>query len=365
MAVFKRRNKDGEEGETWYVDYRDPTGKRVIKAVGPLKKEAEAFLGKVKGAIREGKFFDIKKPSVITFDQLLDAWIEKVRDRKSFQRSTHYLMPVLREFFGNKFLSEFNYKLIEDFRDHRKQTQTMFGRDRKEMSVDDDLKVLKSILNKGVKWSMLEKNPFDKADDLFYNPQSGRTRALTVDEVRKLIEATRPDRRPILIVAIYTGLRKEDLLTLKWQSVDLERGLIMVVERKSGKVRTIVLNKDVWSLLQGLPVRSEYVFPNKDGKPFQDIDRSFHTALKKAGIDRGEGTNKVVWHTLRHTCISLLTEKGADTSMVKSYVAHASEAMTRHYTHLSEEYSRRTADLLNGLCGNNLETISKNDSISA
>ena len=41
MGVFKRRNKDGEEGETWYVDYRDPTGKRIIKAVGPSKREAQ------------------------------------------------------------------------------------------------------------------------------------------------------------------------------------------------------------------------------------------------------------------------------------------------------------------------------------
>ncbi|OGQ13237.1 MAG: hypothetical protein A2026_13960 [Deltaproteobacteria bacterium RBG_19FT_COMBO_46_12] len=46
MGVFKRKNKDGEEGETWYVDYRDPTGKGIIKAVGPSKREAEAFARK-------------------------------------------------------------------------------------------------------------------------------------------------------------------------------------------------------------------------------------------------------------------------------------------------------------------------------
>ena len=58
-----------------------------------------------------------------------------------------------------------------------------------------------------------------------------------------------------------------------------------------------------------------------------------------------------------------MTERGADTTMVKNYVAHASEEMTQHYTHLSREYARRTAEILNGLCkveriyGNNLETI--------
>ena len=77
MGVFKRKNKDGEEGETWYIDYRDPTGKRVIRAIGPKKKDAEAYLGGITNAIREKRFFDIKKASVITFNQLLDAWIKK------------------------------------------------------------------------------------------------------------------------------------------------------------------------------------------------------------------------------------------------------------------------------------------------
>ena len=57
------------------------------------------------------------------------------------------------------------------------------------------------------------------------------------------------------------------------------------------------------------------------------------------------------------------SSRGADTTMVKNYAAHASEEMTERYTHLSQEYARKTADILNGLCrvegvfGNNLETI--------
>jgi hypothetical protein len=55
MGVFKRKNKDGEEGETWYVDYRGPTGKRIIKAkaVGPSKREAQDYPGKIKSSTRE------------------------------------------------------------------------------------------------------------------------------------------------------------------------------------------------------------------------------------------------------------------------------------------------------------------------
>lgn len=104
------------------------------------------------------------------------------------------------------------------------------------------------------------------------------------------------------------------------------------------------------ALVKSLPVKGEYVFPGKNGKPFKDVKRSFQKALKDAGIEQSEDPRrKVVFHTLRHTCISLLTERGADTTMVKNYVGHASEEMTERYTHLSEEYARRTADILNGV----------------
>ena len=140
-----------------------------------------------------------------------------------------------------------------------------------------------------------------------------------------------------------------------WKDVDLERGLIHLVEAKTGKTRNIVLNRDMIALLHSLPVKGEYAFPNRNGKPFVDIRKPFEKALKKAGIKQGKDRKeKIVFHSLRHSCISLLTEKGADTMAVKNYVAHADEKMTAHYTHLSEEYARRTSELLSGLCGVNL-----------
>jgi len=260
-------------------------------------------------------------------------------------------------------LSEINYKTLENFRDQRKKTPTQHDGERSNRTVNIEMEFLRRIFNKAVKWEMLERNPFDVGEDLFYKDTIKRERALTEDEVKRLIDACPGYLKPIVITAIYTGLRKGDILSLKWKDVDLERGLIRLLEQKTGKTRNIVLNSDMKSLLQSLPVRGEYVFPNKHGKPFKDIKRSFQTALKDAGIEqRKDRREKVVFHTLRHTCISLLTEKGADTTMVKNYVAHASEEMTERYTHLSEEYARRTADILNGLFevsklhGNKMET---------
>ena len=376
MGVFKRRNKTGEEGETWYVDYRDPTRKRIIKAIGPKKREAEDYLGKMKASIREGRYFDIKKENRTTFDELLDRYIEKVKGTKYFETSIKYftgdnekgeqeIKGVLRKHFTGRMLSEIDYKALEDFRDRRKENPTQYGTPRSERTVNLEMGLLRHMFRKGVKWGMIEKNPFENGEDLFYKTRNKRERALTEDEVKKLVEACPPYLKGIAITGVYTGLRKGDILNLKWQNIDLEKGVIRLIEAKTKKTRVIVLNEDMKKLLQILPVKGEYLFPNKHGKPFRDIKRSFETALKGAGKQGTTRQDKIVFHSLRHTCISLLQEKGADTTAVKNYVEHASEEMTRRYTDLSEEYARRTASILDGICGvdsldrNKMETIGK------
>jgi integrase len=370
MGVFKRKNKDGIESEKWYVDYRDPNGKRIIKAVGP-KKDAEAYLGGIKKDIRDGRFFDVKVENKTTFKELLDAYVDKVKEQRFYQTSVSYFIPVLEKYFEGKMLSEIDYKALEDFRDKRKKTPTQHKTDRSERTVNIEMSILRRMFRKGVKWEMLEKNPFDNADDLFYKETNRRERALTEDEVKRLIDACPKYLKPIVIAGVLTGLRKSDIFNLKWRDIDLKKGLIQLEEAKTGKTRNIVLNSDMITLLQSLPVKCQYVFPNKHGKPFTDIKRSFEASLKKAGIEQSDDRRrKIVFHTLRHTCVSLLTERGADTTAVKNYVAHASEEMTKHYTHLSEEYARRTAEILNGLCGvipvhgNNLETLAKNEKMA-
>ena len=376
MGVFKRKNRNGVKGDTWYVDYYDPRGRRVIKAIGPSKREAEAYLGKIKSSIREKRFFDIKRESKVTFDELLGQYIPKVQDQKFYQNSLCYTIPVLRAYFGEKFLSEIDYKMLEDFRDGRKKTPTQHHTERSKRTVNIEMAFLRRIFKKALRWRMLERSPFEQGEDLFYKNTIRRERALTEDEVKRLIEACpakacNGNLKPMVITAIYTGLRKSDIFNLEWRSVDLEKGLIRLVEAKTGKTRNIVLNRDMIILLQSLPVKGKYIFPNRNGKPFRDVKKSFLKALKKAGISQSEDRRqKIVFHTLRHTCVSLLTERGADTTMVKNYVAHASEEMTNHYTHLSAEYARKTAKILNGVCrvisisGNNLETYNEKERAS-
>jgi integrase len=342
----------GKKGQAYGIDYYGD-GKRHRELIGPKLDDARAKLEEMRQVVKKGKYRGMMMREKIIFDELLDEYIKKVQDQRFFKNSLSYFIPILRKHFGGKLLSEIDYKTLEDFRDLRKNTPIKFkykeGRPRSERTVDIEMSVLRKMFKRAFMWEWIERNPFDRGEGLFYKKTGKRERALTPEEMAKLIDGASPEFKPILLTAILTGLRKSDILGLRWEDIDLDKGQISLVEKKTGKSRIIHLGQDMTTLFHKLPVRGRYVFPGRKEGPLKNIEHPFETALRKSGIDPGEGYKKVVFHTLRHSCVSQLVEMGADSSMVRNYVNHASPQMTEHYTHLSEEFRRRTGQLLDGL----------------
>ncbi len=98
-------------------------------------------------------------------------------------------------------------------------------------------------------------------------------------------------------------MRKGDIFRLRWSEIDLKKGPIILVEQKTAKTRIINLSNDAMTVIRNLPVKGEHVFPGRAGKPLTDVKRSFARAVRDSGIDPGKGLNKVVFHTLRHSCV--------------------------------------------------------------
>jgi integrase len=339
----------GERGTAYGIDYYDADGKRVKKVTGSLLGDAQEKLANMRNMKRKGTYRAFIEARKKTFNALLDAYIEKVQDQKFFQNSIRYFIPVLRGKFNNWLLSEIGYKELEDFRNERKKVPTQYGRPRGERTLDIEMSVLRKMFKKAFQWNWIEQNPFDRGDDLFSKKTGKRERALTPIEARQLIDASSEKIKPIILVALLTGLRKNDIFCLRWTDIDFDKARITLTEEKTKKTRTIHLSEDMITLFQSLAVKGELVFPGRKGKALTNVDKSFKKAVKGSGLDPGKGSQKIVFHTLRHSCISQLIERGADTLMVKNYVNHASTQMTERYAHLSEEYQRRTAELLDGL----------------
>jgi hypothetical protein len=161
MATIRKRTN--RKGTIWQIDYYDPQGKRVMKCF-PLKKDAEAYLGKVQAAKREGRYhdvFDVKKETYLTFNELAERYVENFKGQRSFEGFKRHVVKDLREVFGSRRLSEITYLDLETYRNRRKATETKAGKIRTDASVNRDMAIIGHILSKAVEWGMLEVSPFN------------------------------------------------------------------------------------------------------------------------------------------------------------------------------------------------------------
>ena len=274
---------------------------------------------------------------------------------------------IIKDFFGEKRLYQISPLDVESYKKQRKETPTRAKKPRSDVAVNRRLETLRHIFNKAVEWGMMEKNLFDKFRDLiFYKEDENRVRYLTEDEIKRLFavleEKPKKKRKPlseeepkrkinpsylknIVKAALLTGLRRGDILNLKWSDVDLEKGVLFFNEQKKRNKRRIkVLNSDMIELLKSIPrEESETIFNGPDGKPLKDVKRSFRTALKRAGI------KDFHFHDLRHTSASYLIMRGASLKSVQQQLGHTTLKMTERYAHLSDQFQRDEVNRLNGL----------------
>ncbi len=143
-------------------------------------------------------------------------------------------------------------------------------------------------------------------------------------------------------------MRQNEILSLKWRDVNLDRGTLTIVESKNGEQRTLPLNRAAIAVLEAKgKVRhiSGLIFPSQAGTKINpgNLRRGFNAAREKAGIDH------VRFHDLRHTFATRLVQRGVDLYVVKELLGHKSIKMTMRYAHHYPESLRHGVDILDRL----------------
>jgi len=332
MAVYQ---KDGN----WYIDYY-ANGRRKREKIGTSKTLAETVLRKRKVEIAEGKFLDIKKEKKVKFEDFSDEYLELHSKLKKSYNTDCKIVGLLKNVFVGKYLYEITSLDVERFKSRR-------AKDVSPATVNRALAVLKSMFNKAIVWGKAEHNPC-KAVKLF-KENNQRLRFLEREEIDRLLANCSEHLRPIVIVALHTGMRKSEILGLKWQDIDIKRNIIHLLDTKNGEKREVPMNEVVQKTIIGVlkHPESQYIFCNDDGKPYGDIKKSFFTAVKKAGIIDFH------FHDLRHTFASQLVMSGVDLNTVRELLGHKSLEMTLRYSHLSPDHKKRAVDIL----GKRMDTI--------
>ncbi|MFC1614010.1 site-specific integrase [Gemmatimonadota bacterium] len=142
----------------------------------------------------------------------------------------------------------------------------------------------------------------------------------------------------ISLISLRTGARANEIFSLKWGDVDLERGTLILWDTKNTKTRVAYITEDVKRLLKEKlgGKNGELVFPGRNGVKIVEISNAFNQAVVAIGFneDITDRRMKVVFHTLRHTYASWLVQKGEDLYTVKELMGHSTITMTERYSHL-------------------------------
>jgi len=182
---------------------------------------------------------------------------------------------------------------------------------------------------------------------------SRRLRFLTHDEADRLLAALaerESNVHDMALLALHCGLRAGEIFSLTWGDVDMERGVLILRDTKSGKTRAAFMTEAVAAMLADMERRGpdDLVFPSTNGGRIVQISETFNRVVTAQGLNNGvtDPRQKVVFHTLRHTFASWLVEQSVDLYTVKELMGHGTLAMTERYSHLSPDKLRRAVKTL-------------------
>lgn len=321
MAVYKR-------GENWYIDFTFH-GQRMREMIGPSRKGAEKVIAKRKAEIAENKFLDVRKElepvKFYDFGKEYLQWAKANKTLNSYNRDLTS-MRKLNEKFETKNLHEITSEDIDKYRTNRMEKVGI-------CSVNRELALLKHLYTKAIEWGRVRENPAKKIR-VRLNEETKRIRFLMPNEVQKLLSNCSDNLKPIVIVGVHTGMRREEILSLKWSQVNFDTGIIHLPKTKNHDPRNIKMNRTVWGSLRGIKQNENgpYVFHKEDGSRYSKLPGPFEKVVRRAKIEDFR------FHDLRHTFASNLVMAGVSLLTVKELLGHKKLDMTLRYAHLAPNY---------------------------
>lgn len=333
QGIYRR-----EDSRFYWLAYRDLSGKIIRKSSGSTnQREARAMLDECRHAVLKGKEPIVKKIKNHTFFELTENYMGWSQKQKSFKTKISKINQLVK-YFGDRNLRSFDTMLVEQF-----QTERLRGN--QPATVNRLLATLKHMFTKAEDWEMVEEDILKKVRRVKLSKENNkRQRFLSPEEAQSLIEACAPHLRPVVITALNTGMRKEEILSLQWEkNVFLQHGFIQLLETKNGEHREVPINQTLRSELQRITRRldSPWVFCDpKTGNRYGNMKKSFYSACRKAGI------TDFRFHDLRHTFASQLVMAGIDITTVKELMGHKTLTMTLRYAHLAPAHKVAAVEML-------------------
>lgn len=229
-------------------------------------------------------------------------------------------------------------------------------------TVNRYLASLSTVFTYGVKeccW--IATNPCKRVSKL--KESKGRDRVITENECARLIEACKQSRNehllPIVLLAITTGMRQGEILSLTWDCINFEKQQIHLKETKNGLVRTVSLIGEALIILQERfltkALHTSFVFPAKKRFGKISIRKAWDEALKRARIVN------LRFHDLRHSFSTYAAEASASNLELATAMGHQTLQMLKRYTHMNSTITHRLSNAVNQKLFKNRDQLMESD----
>jgi integrase len=325
-------------GRVWWIRY-SYQGQLIRQSIGPNRRLAEQAIQAVRGDIVRGSFKLRRIEERRTFSEMVEEYISEKAGKRSLGRdrtSFGNLTPV----FGHRALHLITRRDIEAYA--RARTAKVKG-----ATVNRELALLRHLFNIAIEKGYTDHNPA-KSFKMFPEAPWRHKFYFSESEIEKLISASAPHLKLILAIAFGTGLRKGDVLGLRWRDVDLDRGIISIQMQKTGEPIEIPLIPMLRDLLRSKKSRaglSQFVFSlGSNGQGIGDIKTAFRAALRRSGLaEKGYR-----FHDIRRTFARMLYNQGVILTKIQRLLGHKSVLTTERYLGVKFEETREAILTLDG-----------------
>ena len=333
----------------YYVWYRDEIGKRhKVSTRTKYKVEATKFFQ----AFKREEHERMKRTQNVRLSTFFNDYLQYVR--ANLARRTQIIHTnALNRFlamFGDMPLTYVTARHYDLYKSHRlstiKNPEAEHPQKIRPVTVNIDLRTLQTCFNTALRWELIPKNPFAGLRQAIVTQQSPTF--CTKEEVERLISTVSEEwLKDIIAFAVLTGLRRGEIVNLRWKDVDIGKRTLKIESNasfvsKQGKKRVIPLSDTALLLLQKrLSTSTEYVFTLNGRKIFDEwITHAFKKAVRAARLE----DDRIHFHSLRHTFASLLVQDGVSLYEVQRLLGHSSIRVTEVYSHLQPEMMHDTVN---------------------
>ena len=354
----------------YWITYRLPSGNQRKEFIGFSADEARAAEGKRKAQKVENPSVLEKVPDEkMTFQELTDWYLklERVKRLRSFKRVEGCLQNF-NKVFGDLIIARIRPLNLEDYQYQRETQGAAMA------TIDMELSIAKTMINKAFDNDLVGGNTvkaFRRIKKRLKPGGNARSRTLTHEEYLKLLGASPNHLKGILTLAYNTGMRRGEILGLKWSYIDSEKGFIRLPAEatKENKAKAIPINHHVRKVLSDCSrvrvLHNDAVFTYRGQPITTGYKKSLKTACKAAGIPFGTKTpGGFRFHDIRRTVKTNMLRAGVGKTYRDVILGHSLQGMDAYYLKPSEEdliqAMARYTDWLDGQLGQHLGNKCRN-----